>query len=117
MLRPAPESHGRMGGAKRVDPPCAGERSAEFDPAHETVQPREAATHDDKGGSVLEKIMAAHGRMLSTRWFVVVPLVVAVLVALNAGWSQVEMSALPFERLWSPREGRLSREWDYYEVR
>ena len=56
------------------------------------------------------------GRFVSKFWFLVGPLVVAMLIGFECGWTRAEKSDLPFERMWSINGGRLSREFDYYDA-
>ena len=62
----------------------------------------------------LEKAMMSYGRVVSRLWFVIAPAILTMLLVFNIGWTQVSKSELPFERMWSPRGGRLAGEWDYY---
>jgi len=65
--------------------------------------------------SILEKVMMVFGRTVSKHAHIVAPLVVSILIVFQCGWTRVTLTHLPFERLWSPDDGRLAAEWNYYE--
>ena len=83
--------------------------------AVETSAKMDHKTASEDKPTWLEKLMMGYGRFVSKFWFAVGPAVVIMLLIFNVGWTKVEKSPLPFERLWSTRGGRLASEWDYYE--